>query len=216
MAAFTIIPHLTIAPSGGADQVWQFISGPDVTKVSGVYTEPTWPSVGATFTDLSDGGGNVWKYLGAKAKYNYSKFIDDPLIHITPQVETNWANLARSKVVQQKIINSGALTVVHAYALPDNATTVVSVEVAAKQSEGTSSPDGASFSLKGVWYRNAAGAPVQVKAPTVTDSNPNATGTAWSAVLALNGNNVEVRVAGDAAKTITWTVIREGLEGVQL
>jgi len=50
----------------------------------------------------------------------------------------------------------------------------------------------------------------------VVTSAPNANGTPWTAVLVLNGNSVEVHTTTDAAKTVTITCFRQGLEGVQL
>jgi hypothetical protein len=85
-----------------------------------------------------------------------------------------------------------------------------------KQSAGTSSPDGAMFKLSGAWYRDGGGVPVQIKAPTIVDSNPNANGPAWTAALALNGNSVEVLTTADATKTLTITVTIQGTEGTQL
>ena len=90
--------------------------------------------------------------------------------------------------------------------------TTIYVVVLAEQIAGTSSPDGAEFQLKGVWRRN--GTLTVIKAPTVVDSNPNANGTPWTAVLFANSSSgVEVLVTGDAAKTIRWSCVTTMYEG---
>ncbi len=109
--------------------------------------------------------------------------------------------------------SNNSTTTVKAIALSDNATSQIDVLVTAKQTAGTSNPDGAAFSLRGAWYRDSGGAPVQVKGPTVMDSNPNANGAAWTAVLAVSGNNVNVNVTGDTGKTIAWTCVQQVQDG---
>lgn len=91
-------------------------------------------------------------------------------------------------------------------------TTTIYCVVTAFQMAGTSSPDGAEFQLKGVWRRN--GTLTAIKAPVVVDSNPNANGTPWTAVLsATSGQGVQILVTGDAAKTIRWSSVTTMYEG---
>jgi hypothetical protein len=98
-------------------------------------------------------------------------------------------------------------------ALTNEMTTTIYCVVTAFQIAGTSKPDGAEFQLKGVWYRDLGSLTV-IKAPTVVDSNPNAHGAAWTAVLATtSGQGVQILVTGDAAKTIRWSSVTTMYEG---
>lgn len=143
-----------------------------------------------------------------RANLNFGKGLtvtDNPTIDaldITP------ANYALNTIAT----STNATTAIETYTLPDNAVTAVYVEVTGHQTAGTNSPDGAEYQLKGVWRRDG-GAPVQIMAPTVVSSNPNANGAAWTAVLAISGNNVLVNVTGDTGKTITWTSTRTSFGG---
>jgi hypothetical protein len=105
---------------------------------------------------------------------------------------------------------------VASYPLSDDATTAIDAVVVMKQSAGPSSPDGAMFKLSGAWCRDSGGAPVQIKAPAIVDSNQNSQGPAWTAVLALSGNNVEVNTTTDATKAVTITVTIQATETLQL
>ena len=110
------------------------------------------------------------------------------------------------------------LTTLDTYRLTDNATTQVDVIVTAYQVAGTDSPDGATFTLRGAW-RYSSGDPessrppevVEVRGFSILERNRNARGDEWTAMLALNGNNVEVRVRGERDKTIQWASIRQGI-----
>lgn len=114
-------------------------------------------------------------------------------------------NDASAQIVDQFGAQGGALT--------NQMTTTVYAVVTAWQIAGTSAPDGAEFQLKAVWWRNGATI-TAVKAPTIVDSNPNAHGSAWTCVLALNaGNGVKIVVTGDNAKTIRWSSIMTMYEG---
>jgi hypothetical protein len=104
------------------------------------------------------------------------------------------------------IVNDTTLKMLASFPLAASGTDYVRVLVTMYDA-GT--PDGATFELRGAWYR-VGGAPVAILAPTVAESSPNATGAGWTAVLALNGNNVEVRVQinGGGAKTVIAKAIR--------
>jgi hypothetical protein len=107
----------------------------------------------------------------------------------------------------QLTTTNNSTATLQSYQLEDLRTTTVYCVVVADQRVGTSAPDGAEFQLKGTWLRNG-GSIVVVKAPVVTDSNPNASGAAWTAVLDISSTSVRVRVKGDTGKTVKWGVIR--------
>lgn len=113
-------------------------------------------------------------------------------------------------VVTKFTTTTNAPHVMESIALADNTETAVYVEVQGLQNTAgePGTPDGAEFQLKGVWFRANGGAPVVVKVPTVVDSNPNANGAAWTAVLLLLGNAVEIVVTGDNGKDVSWTTTR--------
>jgi hypothetical protein len=97
-------------------------------------------------------------------------------------------------------------------ALTNKMTTTIYCVVTAYQIAGTSAPDGAEFQLKGVWFRDTT--LTAIKAPTVVDSNPNANGSAWTAVLSTTSSSgVQIMVTGDAAKTIRWSSVTTIYEG---
>lgn len=96
--------------------------------------------------------------------------------------------------------------------LTDGRLTTIYAVVIANQHSGLNAPDGAEFQLKGVWLRHAGSLTV-IKAPTVVDSNPNAHGTAWTAVLFASGTSVLVKVTGDTSKVITWSTVVTFYEG---
>lgn len=98
-------------------------------------------------------------------------------------------------------------------ALTNSMLTTIYVVVTAMQIAGTSSPDGAEFQLKAVYRRNTT--LTAVKAPTVVDSNPNANGAAWTAVLsATSGQGVSVIVQDSSGtKTIRWSCLVTLYEG---
>lgn len=121
----------------------------------------------------------------------------------------------KNSIIIQNDASSTRLDLIgrQAGALTNEMLTTIYTVVTAYQLAGTSFPDGAEFQLKGVWYRHGGGLTV-VKAPTVVDSNPNANGTPWTAVLAATGGQgVEILVTGDAAKTIRWSSVTTMYEG---
>jgi hypothetical protein len=168
--------------------------------------EPSWPgspSVGSTFTDSDPDGPNTWIYMGPQAQYSYSKRVDTGLRQVFEQQAQT--TTATSTPVATFQLQRGAL-VPGSPTTSQGAMTLVTVDVVAFEVSGTSAPDGATFSLAGGWYFPAAGSAVQVRAPVVTSSSPNATGTPWSAVLTVNAaaGVVDVKVTGDTGKIITW------------
>lgn len=56
-------------------------------------------------------------------------------------------------------------------------------------------------------YRNAALGPVLISDPVAWTQGPNQGAPAWSMDMSINSNNLDVRVTGEAAKTIEWLVI---------
>jgi len=220
----------TPIPATGS-KVFQAIAttGDGVTGSS----EPTWAGasiVGDTITETTGTGSVTWKLVGFTPTYARSQFIDDPITSITPQNGTDWVdtaatdsnNTAPKTAARSKRIGStrtqttnNTSTTIATYTLPSDGVTHVNVVVGAFQASGTGDPDAATFVLSGAWYRDAGGAPVQVRAPTVDQSNPNANGTAWTAVLDIGGNDVRVRVTGDTGKTIQWGAVRQGVEVTQ-
>lgn len=121
----------------------------------------------------------------------------------------------KKSIIIQNDANSTRLDLIgrQAGSLTNDMQTTIYVVVQAYQLAGTSFPDGAEFQLKGVWFRHGGSLTV-VKAPTVVDSNPNANGTPWTAVLAATGGQgVEILVTGDNAKTIRWSSVTTMYEG---
>jgi hypothetical protein len=112
----------------------------------------------------------------------------------------------------QTTTTNNTTTTLQSFTLTDLRTSTFYVVVEAYQTAGTNNPDAAEFQLKGVW-RRAGGSLVVVKAPVVVDSNPNANGTAWTAVLDVSSTSVRVRVTGDTGKTIRWSCVRTEYEG---
>lgn len=176
---------------------------------SDLTTEPTWRTDTTPFTD----GSVTWTRQSTTALFGQVGEIVDPAVSTTAQQHTIWAsNPVVDGAKSTGATTNGTTLVLHSFALPDATTTVVYADVTAYEATGTGSPDAAEFQLKGVW-RRSGGAPVVVKAAAVVDSNPNANGGAWTAVLALNGNAVEVQVTGATGKNISWSCVRQGQEG---
>ncbi len=165
--------------SDGTGKVWEYVSGPANTG-----TEPVWTviAIGSTFVDA---GGTTWKYIGLTATFVGDDLVQDPGATLTTT-------------------NNTANQVVQAVPLTDNATNYSRYLVTAYEA---ASGDGASFELRGSWAKKST-AYIVLKAPAVTESNPNTIGAAWAAVLARNGTNIEVQVTGDTGKTIVWKCIR--------
>lgn len=92
-------------------------------------------------------------------------------------------------------------TVLDSYPLEDNATTHIEVFVTAYQTSGPS--DGVTWVLRAAWRRT--GPAVTHLGATSSDQQGSA---AWFAALTPNGTNIEVRVTGEAGKTIRWRSIR--------
>lgn len=66
----------------------------------------------------------------------------------------------------------------------------------------TASDDVAGFEVKGLVQRSAAGAMSVVSSPTITALGATAGAAAWSASVAVGGSTLQLRVAGDAGKTL--------------
>ncbi len=205
-SATKIIPSHSswIAGSGGQNRRAYQASGVGTTGTG----EPVWPApvLGNTVAD----GGFTWTDIGPAYAQQAGETMTDPLAAAPQGVFTARAVPTYTRI-GLCIDPGGTLTttsntaaqVLASFALADVNTDYVRVLVTANQATG----DGATFELRGAWRRNG-GAPVVVKAAAVTESNPNTTGTAWTAVLALSGNNVQVQVTGDTSKTIVWRAIR--------
>ncbi len=186
------------APAGVADMVEPTSHDPDEPLANGnvfrciqdgishATTEPTWASAPNVNDEIAD-GTTRWVNVGTVALYNRIGVIHEE------------GKLTTTDATASKVLAN--------YPLPDETLTYVEVTVIARR---TDAADGASFLLTGSWYRYGAGAPVAVRAATQDQKDGNA---AWDAVLALNGNAVEVQVTGQTAKTIHWTAIRKGSEG---
>ncbi len=151
---------------------------------TGSGSEPNWASAPNT-NDTVSLDGRTYKNVGTVAEYTRGTLIQDGGATLT--TTDNTAN-----------------QVVQAVALTDNATNYFRVLVTAYEA---ASGDGASFELRGSWAKKST-AYIVLKAPAVTESNPNTIGGAWAAVLARNGTNIEVQVTGDTGKTIVWKCIR--------
>lgn len=144
--------------------------------------EPTWAGgVGATVTSE----GNTWTNVGATAVFKPHDYVSDRGGTLTTT-------------------NNTAAQVALSMPLTDTSTNYFRVLVQAYEA---ASGDGASFELRGCWAKKST-AYIVLKAPAVTESNVNSIGTAWAAVIARNGTNIEVQVTGDTSKTIVWKVIR--------
>jgi hypothetical protein len=91
------------------------------------------------------------------------------------------------------------------YAIPVNTAVRFDVRVTAQQDDGS---DMAWFDLRISAFRDGSAAPTTHRAAAVVDSEPNITGTAWTAVLDISSNDVRVRVTGDTGKNVNWNVRR--------
>lgn len=203
------IPDDMVEPTANALPIP--VAGSKVFKVFSVVgdqksgaVEPDWS--GAVLVGDAIVDHNVtWHLVGFTPDYNYGQFVDDPIKSIVSQVEIDWFNLFHVRSKQATTTTANATpAVLHSYALPDTKTTDVSVIVTAG-----SGSNGMTFGLSGAWRRNG-GAPIEIRPPTVDRSDT--TGPTWTAVLALNGNNVEVQITGQAATTIAWECVRQGIE----
>lgn len=95
-----------------------------------------------------------------------------------------------------------SVTPVTTYAMTDNTAVLVVAEVCAMESDGS---DRASFVINALVYRDGGVATVQGAATISTAASAGA-GTWVAQVNVDGGNSVIVRVAGQAATTINWTV----------
>jgi hypothetical protein len=158
-------------------------SGVTGDEEPGTGTNPPWPtSLGST---VGDGEDIVWECYKVTPTY-----ADYGLIVNRNQVVTTDARP----------------TVLATYSLANDATTQIDVTVTAFQRVDSGFPDGATFTLRGAWCRGADSAPIEIKAPTVLDTNPNR--TTWTAILELRGNNVVLLVSG-GGPNVEWTSVRQ-------
>lgn len=106
-----------------------------------------------------------------------------------------------------------ANVVVATYPNPPDGTEVrVVVECLAKRTDVVG--DAAWFSLRAVWLYTG-GAYVVVHAPEVVSSDHTAGAAAWVAGLSASGaSGIQVKVTGEAGKTITWKTVRESIEAI--
>jgi hypothetical protein len=186
-----------------------------VISGSTVETEPNWnASVRCWGDEFTETSGTVrWRYVGDAPAYAVVRLHTATTQYVT-QAESIWTPVghvrgyAKGYALQT---TDNSVGVAASYPLPSNTTAGIDVVVRAYETSGTGTPDGATFTLQGAWLR-VAGAPQQIQAPVVSVSNPNATGTAWTAVLALNSNSVEVHVTGDTGKTIQWACFLQSRE----
>ncbi len=153
---------------------------------SDVTTEPNWALAPAIGNTIADGAGAlVWTNKGTVAEYMRSLGVQD-----------GGATLTTVNDTALKVLQSIPLTGI----IPDYFRVLVTASE-------TASGDGAAFELLGCWSNGGASV---LKVPIVFVSAPNLVGAAWTAVLALNGTNIEVRVQtnGGGAKTVVWKCIR--------
>ena len=66
----------------------------------------------------------------------------------------------------------------------------------------TASDDAAGFEVKGLVQRSAAGTMSVVGSPAITTLGASSGATAWAASVAVGGSTLQIRVAGDAGKTL--------------
>lgn len=66
----------------------------------------------------------------------------------------------------------------------------------------TASDDVAGFEVKGLVQRSAAGSMSVVGSPTITALGATAGASAWAASVAVGGSTLQLRIAGDAGKTL--------------
>lgn len=206
-------PATTVEPTNGADQVWQFVSGPGTLGA-----EPSWPtiSIGSTFTDASS---NVWKYMGPKAKYGLSKGIKDArnsaslLVETAPKFRIDTGVSADSTSLGAWETNRDAKTttdatanvVIHSYAIPTGGIASISWVVTCIQTAGTGNPTFGKWKVTASYFNNA-GTVTVLDAAVVTAGSANTVAGVTAPATNISGTSVQLRVTGVASKTYQWRV----------
>lgn len=185
-------------------------------------SEPAWSDAGTT----SD-GNLTWTPI-AGVDLRYTGLLEDSKVGRTIQTTTTWkdsadtaptANAPKSYCQARRlqaqtttnaasqVIDDGAtngLTTNEDLTLAADGTTVIDVTLTLKKH---SAADAGSIKLSGTFYRNGAGAPVNV--PTDDNVAKLSGGLAGTtAALIISGNAVQVQVSPGAAVTIDWGVTR--------
>jgi len=98
--------------------------------------------------------------------------------------------------------NDATVTTCGSLTLADNTLYQISAMIVGVDTTNTPADQWAGYELKGTFYRTNAGGATQLGA--TTSAHTSETDAAWDATFDVNGNDVRIRVTGEAAKNVNW------------
>jgi hypothetical protein len=106
-------------------------------------------------------------------------------------------------VVKKASTTDATVTAIYSFAIPEDATVVIMVDVAGKRTNGTGR---LGHRRRAMAYREGAGAAaLQGGVNTPMSKTGGGAGGVWDATIDLSSNTLRVIVTGAAAENIEWT-----------